>query len=110
MEETRNVWRVGSSWGGSPIYEVFKKCQVVFFGNDSGCLGHYRDAKAGDLLAISAPNSKEVNAIAKMESSFSFRAHLSAKTVSLQDFCHGNRERLRSLVIKIAKRLAAMKW
>ena len=92
MEETRNVWRVGSSWGGSPIYEVFKKCQVVFFGNDSGCLGHYRDAKAGDLLAISAPNSKEVNAIAKMESSFSSLSEWASSYKSQLNIyrCNGN--------------------
>ena len=91
----RQVWRVGSSWGGFPIIEFFREKQIVFFGRDSSRLGHYYEAKVGDLLAITKPNSKKVVAVARMESTFT---GLSSWSIGYQNsickYCNGKSDNI----------------
>lgn len=66
----RNVWRIGTNWGGQPILDVFFDYGVAFFYKDQGKFENYIDAKPGDLLAITNPSSYTIVAIAEMLTSF----------------------------------------
>jgi hypothetical protein len=66
----KTVWRVGSNWGGDPIFDLFIKYGVVFFGVDSERLGHYWDTNVGDLIAITKPGEYTIAAIGEVLSKF----------------------------------------
>ena len=67
----RNVWRLGTNWGGTPILDLFFDYEVAFFGTDSERLGNYKAAKPGDLLAVTDFSSYRIVVIAEVLTPFS---------------------------------------
>lgn len=68
--DLRNVWRLGTNWGGQSILDVFFDYGVAFFGTDSERLGNYSIAKPGDLLAVTNPGEYKIVAVAEVLTAF----------------------------------------
>ncbi len=61
-----NVWRVGSKWGATPVFDLMFESRVVFWGSD--WYTNPSRVQKGDLVALAEPGTKRILAIGKIGS------------------------------------------
>lgn len=62
------IWKCDTNWGGVPVLDLFNDFRIAFFGTDVARIGHYEEARPGDLIGIA--QGTKIVAVAEVLSPF----------------------------------------